>query len=106
MNRASTLTALLFVAALFPAVAHASRLSLLSFGYEYVPGAELRLTGVEDEELTVAAATSTVKFAIPVLVDGTKKMFLNFFTLRQINQTYDRIGANENVFRPDRRQSR
>jgi hypothetical protein len=93
-------TTLFITTSLFTPTA-AEKLSLASFDYEYVPNAELDRTGNEADELKSDAHTSTLKFAVPLLLSGTDRMVLNFFTLRTLYQTYGPIANSTYAYRPD-----
>jgi len=79
----------------------AEGLELVSFSYEFVPEAEIDLTGVEAEELKVAQQTFTAKMAIPVSLSGRNTMLLHFLTFRWLHQSYDQVALAGQVYRPE-----
>ena len=79
----------------------AESLTLAELSYEYVPSAELKLTGNEADELQTTAETMTCKLAVPVLLNGTRTMLLNFLTLRAFHQTYQDEATVRAVFKPE-----
>ncbi len=80
--------------------ARAGQFTLASFSSEYVPDAELSLTGEEEDEIGTSALTNTLKFAVPVSLSGHRTMLLNFFTLRSLSQSYDDVSNSPGTFRP------
>ncbi len=104
MNRPKTAVILLLlsIASFFPEPgAHAEKLELLSFDYELVPEPDLEHTSTEEEELRIVAHTYSLKFALPVLLDGTSTAVLNSFTLRTLHQVYHNVEAAGLVYTPD-----
>lgn len=72
-----------------------------SLGYEYVPEAELVLTGVEEDDLKTIARTATLKLNLPLLLDGRDKVLLNALTVRHLDQSYRDTESGADTFRPD-----
>ena len=92
---------LLIATLLFGSTSAAEGLELVSFDYELVPEPDLEHTDVEAEELRIIAHTYTLKFALPLLLDGQNTMLLNFVTLRTLHQSYRNVAAAGLVYRPD-----
>jgi len=84
-----------------PPPARAERFSLVSLSYEYVPEAELVLTGAEEDDLHTVARTSTLKLNLPVLLDGRDKILLHALTVRRLDQSYLDSDSGADTFRPD-----
>ena len=103
MKIGSRILILVLIADLLILFGHISAegLELVSFSYEFVPEAEIDLTGVEAEELKVAQQTFTAKMAIPVLLSGQNTMLLHFLTFRWLHQSYDQVALAGQVYRPE-----
>lgn len=105
MNTARRVPAILLACLLGPpagpAPARAEGFPVSSLSYEYVPDAELVLTGVEEDDLKVTARTSTFKLNVPILLDGRDKILLNALTVRRLDQSYTNSKSGADTFRPD-----
>lgn len=92
--------AVICLLALFAGGLQAAGFQVASFSLEQVPKAELNLTGSEEGELKTTGTTTTVKLAIPIKLDGRKRVLLNFFTFRVLHQSYENAGATALAFLP------
>jgi len=101
--RNAVLSALLALLALSLPVprARADGFSLASVSYEYVPEAELVLTGAEEDDLKSTARTSTIKLNLPILLHGRDRVLLNALTLRLLDQHYLGSKSGADTFRPE-----
>lgn len=81
--------------------ARARGFPVASLGYEYVPEAELVLTGLEEDEVRTAARTATLKLNVPILLEGRDKVLLNALTIRHLDQSYAAAESGRDTFRPD-----
>lgn len=73
---------------------------LASFSFEQVPSAEINLSSIEGGELQTTASTNTTKLAIPLKLDGERRVLLNFITFRVLHQTYSNIDSAGIAFLP------
>ena len=96
----SILTALLLLAA-SASLASEAGFPLASVSYELTPGAELRLSGLEEDELGVTASIATVKLALPILLSGRDRVLVNYLTVRNAHQTYEDTESGVDTFRPE-----
>jgi hypothetical protein len=80
--------------------AQADGFRLASFSIEQVPSAEINLSGNEEEELQTSASTYTSKLAIPIKLDGRRRVLLHFITFRVLHQTYSNFEAAGVAFLP------
>lgn len=95
-------TILVLLLAVTPAArARPEGFPVASLGYEYVPEAELVLTGVEADDLKTTSRTATLKLNVPILLDGRDKVLLNALTLRHVDQDYRDTESGADTFRPD-----
>jgi hypothetical protein len=88
-------------AVLFAPFPGARAFDVASLSHEIVPGAELDLTGVEEDEIRATAHTTTLKLAVPVFLGGRGTVLVNFLTLRSLSQSYEVPPTAGDVFRPD-----
>lgn len=80
--------------------AQADGFRLASFSFEQVPSAEISLSGNEEGELQTSASTYTTKLAIPIKLDGRRRVLLQFITFRVLHQTHSNFEPSGIMFFP------
>jgi len=93
---AGTLAFFLLVTA-FPAAGF----ELVRASYEYIPSAELDLTGAEPDEVQTSATMFTARLLLPVPIRGRETILVNRFVFRVLHQMYEEGPRTREVFRPD-----